>query len=367
MSVEILRLDCLLDTSVERAAKAVDANLRKGGWRPTDDARSAAREIRIASRKRLVVVDEVDARGMPVAWGEMITRELGCEAVAMQAEPDVGSFVIERWSAGALKGRASVSEGSGGVVKLPFLSAFVDDAKRRGQLTRGIRVAPSEATDVFLGIAKDAGLPRPLSRQETLAGARILRFLPPLEAPNARTVTVGFERSFHVRDVDPAILLTALRKRRPRSRQMFVIPTARWVSFGEVLGDDAAEEGWGKVLSKELGLDVLEVKAFGSKAAELSVWHAGQRKGRISLPNEFVRTNKADPTRISVSTAALRPFGPKRESVRLGKEEFALAVWSGAVRAILVALAETVDLPRPVIEGRLVGTVITFDAKGAAR
>jgi hypothetical protein len=55
-----------------------------------------------------------------------------------------------------------------------------------------------------------------------------------------------------------------------------------------------------------------------------------------------------------------RNVRPNRKIVKLGSQEFALAVWVGAVRAMVVALGESIGLPHPILEGRYNGTVLGF-------
>ena len=126
------------------------------------------------------------------------------------------------------------------------------------------------------------------------------------------------------------------------------------------MNDDPLVVRWGKDLSKQLGVDVLEVWVEGEKAACLVTWRDGKEGSRVTLPNDWVRTNRNDPTRLSLATDALAPFQPKRQVVRLGSHEFALAVWVGAVRAMVVALGESIELARPILEGSYEGTVLGF-------
>jgi hypothetical protein len=376
VSVEILRLECVLERSALRVTKAIEAVLRREGWRlATDEPHPAAREIRVGARNGAVVIDEVDGDGLlAVPWALYVTRELGCDGISMRAEPDLGSFQIARYSAGETTGSASF-DGSRDTkrkpLKLAFLTDLVDDAATRGRLTRGLAVPPLGETEALYAIARHAGLPKPMARGETLARATALRFLPPLRVRGAREATVRFETTFHVRGLESSVVahaLTAILKKKRRavttsktpSRQLFVTAAGDWVSFGEILHDDPLHVRWGEALSRHLGREVLEVWTDGERAARLVTWQDGREAGRVSLPGDFVRTNPRDPTRISLETAALAPFRPKRKVVRLGREEFSLAVWVGAVRAMVVALGETVDLPRPILDGRLEGTILSF-------
>jgi hypothetical protein len=69
MSIESLRLECLLEKSVDRVANAVTSVLRREGWRPTNDEQhSEAREVRVASKSGWVVVDELDGVGTEISW-----------------------------------------------------------------------------------------------------------------------------------------------------------------------------------------------------------------------------------------------------------------------------------------------------------
>jgi hypothetical protein len=174
MSIESLRLECLLEKSVDRVANAVTSVLRREGWRPTNDEQhSEAREVRVASKSGWVVVDELDGVGTEVSWVANLTRELGCTGIWMGASPDFESFAIERWLAGKAKGRASFDDSSAprkkpAQLKAGFLTDLVHDAARRGKLARGIDVPTGKAMETFFQIARDAGLPKPLARHEQL-------------------------------------------------------------------------------------------------------------------------------------------------------------------------------------------------------
>jgi hypothetical protein len=151
------------------------------------------------------------------------------------------------------------------------------------------------------------------------------------------------------------------------SRQLFVRAAADWISFGEILHDDPVVVRWGSALSKQLGVDVLEVWVEGEKAARLVTWRDGKEASRVTLPDEWVQTNPKDPTRISLATDALAGFGPKRKVVRLGSSEFALAMWVGTVRAMLVALGESIGLPHPILDGSYEGAILGFAPRRAPR
>lgn len=151
-------------------------------------------------------------------------------------------------------------------------------------------------------------------------------------------------------------------KSKKPSRQLFLSAAENWISFGEVRNDDSLVISWGKALSKQLSVNVLEISVVGKETARLVTWTNGKEASRVTLPDDWVRTNANDPTRLSLSTEALAAFRPSRKAVRLGSHELALAVWVGAVRAMVVALGESIGLSRPILEGRYEGTLLGFMA-----
>ena len=164
MSVAHIRLECVLERSTDRVAVAVDAILRRQGWRPTDDADGAARTIHLAKANGWVIVDERDQGGLSVSLTQEITSELGCMGISMHAQPDFDAFSVERWLAGKSMGQASFDGESGNrrkpaVVKLGFLMMpknrrrFEAFTRRRHQ---GGRRALARAGTLDLGDHLDA-------------------------------------------------------------------------------------------------------------------------------------------------------------------------------------------------------------------
>jgi hypothetical protein len=359
VSITDIRLD-VVRAARSDVVKALTADLARAGWKlgepgPADDERA----IGLVEIGEWIVIDDQDGEDVE-NWPQRMAVALKTCGIRMRGYPDFGSLYVRRWNGRSIAGTIDVVAKPKKFVDASFLADLAKNTKGRTALKR---ISMADVDEAFEAISRNAALPAPREFEE-------LRFKKPFEkslfAHDPRTRHVVFEESIHLRGFtgrDVMVLVASALKSKGRvpsrdgGRRFFVHESNKWVSFGEVLGDDPLRVRWPKVLARELRTPVLVVRTVEKVNAEIELW-TGDISIIRKLPADIQRPREGA---LMFDVRWLAPLlgAAAKRPVVVGAAVGPLA-WAGEARTVVWSIADRLDLPHPILEGRYRGNALSF-------